>query len=245
MDPAPLSFPDRLWFAWVCFFRVLFDGAFAGRAFAVREAMPALPPPEPAKGAKSAPEAEESAVPESDESAAEGEESAPKEVGKSVRVKVKKRRPELDTLADAPVSKARAALAAEAAEAAKKAVTPALQLLAALQREGRLVDFLEQDVATFSDADVGAAARVVHEGCRRALRQHAKIEPVRSEEEGSAVVIPEGYDAHAVKLIGDVKGSAPYKGKLQHRGWRVIEMSVPEPTKDHDAMVIAPAEVEL
>jgi len=246
VDPAPLSFLDRLWFAWVCFFRVLFDGAFAGRAFAVREAMPALPAPEPPPSANAAKESDRSSAPDNDESAAEeAEESPPEEVGKTVRVKVKKRRPEHDTLADAPVSKARAALAAEAALAAQKAVMPALQLLAAFQREGRLVDFLEQDVATFSDADVGAAARVVHEGCRKALRQHAQIEAVRSEEEGSAITIPEGYDAQSVKLIGDVQGKPPYKGKLQHKGWRVKEMSLPEPTKDHDARVIAPAEVEL
>ena len=248
MDPAPLSFLSRLWFAWVCFFRVLFDGAFAGRAFAVRDAMPALPPPppiEPKAETKAETKVDAIAPARSDDDAAATDAAADdeaEEVGRTVRVKVKKRRPELDTLADAPQSKRRGT---PDGMPAVKDVTPALQLLAALQREGRLVDFLEQDVATFSDADVGAAARVVHEGCRKALRQHAKIEAVRGEEEGSSVTIPEGYDAKALKLIGDVRGAPPYKGKLQHRGWRVIDLRVPEPTKDHDATVIAPAEVEL
>ncbi len=145
----------------------------------------------------------------------------------------------MEPIVEAPKPKAKPA------EPEKVNVTPALQLLAAFQREGRLVDFLEQDVASFPDADVGAAARVVHEGCRKALRQHAKIRAVRSEEEGASVTIPDGYDAHEVKLIGNVQGKPPYKGKLQHRGWKVIEMSVPATTVDHDATVIAPAEVEL
>lgn len=212
MDPAPLPFASRLWFAWACFFRVLFDGAFAGRAFAVREAMPALPaapPPAEPKAAK----AEEVTKTEP--------EPAPKPIAEPLKIKAKPAEPE------------------------KPNVTSALQLLAAFQREGRLVDFLEQDVASFPDADVGAAARVVHEGCRKALRQHAKIRAVRTEEEGAQVTIAEGYDAHEVKLIGDVQGKPPFVGKLQHRGWKVIEMSVPTPTADHDATVIAPAEVEL
>lgn len=206
MDPAPLSFVTRLWFAWACLFRVLFDGAFAGRAFAVRDAMPALPP---------------------------AKEPEPKRAEPTKTEKSKTPEPEPAKPKTKPV------------EPEKPSVTAALQLLAAFQREGRLVDFLEQDVASFSDADVGAAARVVHEGCRKALRQHAKIQPVRAEEEGATIAIPEGYDAHQVKLTGNVQGKPPYKGKLQHRGWKVIDMSVPVTTADHDAAVIAPAEVEL
>lgn len=124
-------------------------------------------------------------------------------------------------------------------------VTPALQLLALFQREGRLVDFLEQDIATFPDADVGAAARVVHEGCRKALRQHGKVTTLRTEEEGASVTVEEGYDPRVVKLVGNVHGKAPFKGTLRHRGWRVDELRVPEPTADHDPAILAPAEVEL
>ena len=122
---------------------------------------------------------------------------------------------------------------------------PALQLLALLQREGRLVDFLEQDVASFSDADVGAAARVVHDGCRKALRAHATIEPVRAEQEGARVTLAAGFDADTVKLVGAVKGEPPYAGVLRHRGWRASKLDLPRVVGDHDAHVLAPAELEL
>jgi hypothetical protein len=187
----PLPLATRLWFAWVCLVRVLFNGEFAARVWQAREAPaelppkaaePALPPPPPPKS-----------------------EPAP---------------------APAPTE-------------------PALQLLALLQREGRLVDFLEQDIASFSDAEIGAATRVVHEGCRKALRSHAKIAPVRAEEEGATVTLAAGYSPAEVKLSGNVQGSAPYKGVLRHRGWRAAEIVLPTPVKGHDPHVIAPAEVEL
>ncbi len=125
------------------------------------------------------------------------------------------------------------------------AATHALQLLSLLQREGRLVDFLQQDITTFPDADIGAAARVVHEGCRRALRAHAAIEPVRSESEGTLVRLDAGFDADAVKLVGDVHGQPPYAGVLRHRGWRALRLELPQVVGGHDVRVLAPAEVEL
>jgi hypothetical protein len=121
----------------------------------------------------------------------------------------------------------------------------ALQLLALLQREGRFVDFLEEDVSGFADAQIGAAARVVHDGCRKAIREHFPLEPVRAEEEGSKVRIEKGFDAHAVRLTGNVTGEAPFTGTLAHRGWRVKEVKLPRMTEGHDATVVAPAEVEV
>ncbi len=120
----------------------------------------------------------------------------------------------------------------------------ALQLLALLQREGRLVDFVQQDITTFSDSDVGAAARVVHEGCRRALRGHATVHSIRSESEGSSITI-EGEEAELVKLTGNVTGSAPYRGVLRHRGWRIDNFKLPTLVGERDLSVVAPAEVEL
>jgi hypothetical protein len=128
---------------------------------------------------------------------------------------------------------------------AAPAATAALQLLSLLQREGRLVDFLQQDITSFPDADVGAAARVVHEGCRRALRTHARIEPVRAENEGTLVRLEAGFDADRVKLVGDVHGQPPYAGILRHRGWRAETLELPQIMGGHDARVLAPAEVEL
>jgi hypothetical protein len=121
----------------------------------------------------------------------------------------------------------------------------ALQLLGLLQREGRLVDFVQQDIIGFSDAEVGAAARVVHEGCRRALSGHASFVPVRTEAEGSKIVLEGGFDAAAVKLTGNVQGSPPYRGTLRHRGWQVEEIKLPERIGAHDPRIVAPAEVEL
>lgn len=124
-------------------------------------------------------------------------------------------------------------------------LTPALELLGLLQREGRFVDFVKQDVAGFSDADIGAAARVVHEGCRKTLSGHVSIEPVRSEDEGAAVTLEAGFDATQVKLTGNVGGSAPYRGTLRHKGWRVAQLELPSAIEGHDARVLYPAEVEL
>ena len=123
--------------------------------------------------------------------------------------------------------------------------TSALQLLGLLQREARFVDFVEEDIATSSDAEIGAAGRVVHEGCRKVLREHFQIAPVRSETEGSRITLPAGFDAAAVRLTGNVVGQAPFTGTLGHRGWRVTGSELPQLATGHDAAVIAQAEVEL
>lgn len=121
----------------------------------------------------------------------------------------------------------------------------ALQLLALLQREARLVDFVEEEIAAYSDADIGAAARLVHDGCRKALREHFSLEPVRSENEGDRVSVPAGFDAAAIRLTGKVVGQPPFTGQLTHRGWRVTEIRLPSLAPGHDHTIIAPAELEL
>jgi len=121
----------------------------------------------------------------------------------------------------------------------------ALQLLSLLQREGRFIDFLEEDVSSFSDADIGAAARVVHEGCKKALEEHLKISPVRSEDEGAKITLEKGFDAGAIRLTGNVVGEAPFTGSLSHRGWKADEIELPKLAEDHDASILMPAEVEL
>jgi hypothetical protein len=121
----------------------------------------------------------------------------------------------------------------------------ALQLLGLFQREARLIDFTQENLSAYSDADIGAAARVVHEGCSKVLREHFTIEPVRSEAEGSRVVLEEGFDAAAVRLTGNVVGKAPFRGALSHRGWRASNVRLPKLAEAHDASVLAPAEVEL
>jgi hypothetical protein len=121
----------------------------------------------------------------------------------------------------------------------------ALQLLSLLQREARLIDFANENITVYSDADIGAAARVVHEGCARVLREHFTIEPVRGELEGARVTLQEGFDAASVRLTGNVVGKAPFTGTLSHRGWRASKVSLPQLADKHDASILAPAEVEL
>jgi hypothetical protein len=120
-----------------------------------------------------------------------------------------------------------------------------LFIFSALQREGRLIDFLQQDVAGFSDSDVGAAARVVHGGCRKVLDQYITIKPVLSEGEGSVVSIPKGYDANRIRVVGNVVGEPPYRATLKHQGWAATEVRFPKLATDLDMRVLAPAEVEI
>jgi hypothetical protein len=129
--------------------------------------------------------------------------------------------------------------------APERDLRPVLQLLNALQRDGRLIDFIQQDIAAFSDADVGAAARVVHDGCRRSLQGIVTFNPIISAAEGQVVAVEVGYDAHAIRLVGNVSGVPPFRGKLQHRGWRAADIALPVIIDDNDCRVIAPAEVEL
>jgi len=125
------------------------------------------------------------------------------------------------------------------------ATESALQLLGLLQRESRLVDFLMEDMSSYSDADVGAAARVVHDQCKKALVEHVTLERVRSEAEGSRVTVPAGFSASELRLVGNVIGKAPFTGTLTHAGWRAASIELPKLSQGHDVRVIAAAEVEL
>lgn len=135
----------------------------------------------------------------------------------------------------------------QAAAAAVEGVSrrAALQLLAVLQREGRLVDFVEEDLTGFPDESVGAAARTVHAGCKRALQELFRLEPVLRQQEGAAVEVAPGFDPAAVRLTGNVVGKPPFKGSLRHHGWRAREVILPPPIEGIDPAIVAPAEVEL
>lgn len=120
-----------------------------------------------------------------------------------------------------------------------------LLLLGALQREGRLIDFLQQDVASFSDEEVGAAARVVHGGCRKVVSQYFEFEPAAKESEGSPIQVPAGFDAQRIRLTGNVSGQPPFRGTLRHHGWMATAVRLPALSDALDPRVVAPAEVEL
>jgi hypothetical protein len=124
-------------------------------------------------------------------------------------------------------------------------VDSALQLLSLLQREARFIDFTQENVANYSDADIGAAARVVHAGCRKVLQEHISLAAIRTEGEGSRVTLNAGFDSHAIRLTGNVVGSAPYTGTLAHAGWRATAVNLPQLAQGMDAHILAAAEVEL
>ena len=149
-------------------------------------------------------------------------------------------------LAAAPAPVATPA-SAPAAPAPLKQASPdaALQLLGLLQREARLIDFTQEDLSGYSDAEIGGAARVVHEGCLKVLREHFTLAPVRTEAEGSRITLNAGFDARAIRLTGNVAGQAPFQGALSHRGWRATDTRLPQLADSHDASVLAQAEVEL
>jgi hypothetical protein len=122
-----------------------------------------------------------------------------------------------------------------------------VHFLSMLQGKGRLVDFLMDDINAYSDAQVGAAARVIHAGCKGVLQEHFVISPVRTEPEGSTVQVPAGYSADEYRLVGRIAGAAPFLGVLVHPGWKTDVVRLPQLLRGvSDRLpVIAPAEVEV
>lgn len=120
-----------------------------------------------------------------------------------------------------------------------------LAVLSALQREGRLLDFLQQDLTGHGDEEVGAAARVVHAGCRQWLRQSLDLGPALPDAEGAVVTVPAGYDAQRIRLTGRVAGAPPHRGTLRHGGWVAAAVRLPVVSEKLDPRVLAAAEVEI
>ncbi|PCJ18656.1 MAG: hypothetical protein COB04_07010 [Gammaproteobacteria bacterium] len=147
--------------------------------------------------------------------------------------------------ADSVESEPQSAQVASTVKITEYSTDAALQVLGLLQQEARLIDFLQEEVQHFSDAEVGAAARVVHEGAKKVLTDNFLIEPIRSEDEESHVTLDEGFNTAEVRLSGNVVGKPPFTGLLIHRGWKVSEVKLPKVIDGHDLTIIAPAEVEL
>jgi hypothetical protein len=120
-----------------------------------------------------------------------------------------------------------------------------LRLLTLLQREGRVLDFLLEDISQASDDQVGAGVRELHRKAQTVLKDHLVLEPVLAHQEGDKVDVPIGFDPSAIRVTGNVTGHPPFKGTLQHHGWRVKDFKLPAPPEGQDEFVIAPAEVEL
>jgi hypothetical protein len=130
--------------------------------------------------------------------------------------------------------------------AAEDSTDRAVQMLSLLQRDGRLIDFLSEDIEPYQDAQIGAAVREVHANCRKALAQYVTLEPIMEGEEDRPVTVVEGFDPASVKLVGNVTGRPPLRGLLRHKGWRVAEVSLPTlPPPGTGRDIVAPAEVEI
>lgn len=134
--------------------------------------------------------------------------------------------------------------AVEPAKAPKLSGEP-LRLLALLQREGRLLDFLLEDISHAVDEQIGAGVRELHKKSQAVLKEHLTLEPVLAGQEEATVEVPHGFDPSAVRLTGNVTGQPPFKGVLKHHGWRVKGYKLAAPPAGVDELVVMPAEVEL
>jgi hypothetical protein len=208
---------SRASMAFRCFFRLLFGGTLPAEAVAYlpEDARPALPKPD----AGPAPERAATPAPKAE----------PAQLVEDVPARAEARR------APAPARK----------DAAQQHTEGALAFLALLQREGRLVDFLQESLDAYDDGDIGASVRDIHRGLRKVLGDYFTIEPVMPGQEDDRVSVPRGFDPGEVRLVGDVTGQPPFQGVLRHHGWRVTKVTLPTLSDGVDRHVLAPAEVEI
>ncbi len=120
-----------------------------------------------------------------------------------------------------------------------------IKLLSSLQQTGRLIDFFKEDIANYNDEQIGSAVRKIHEDCNKILEELISIRPILKENEGSVVKIPLGYDPRHIKIIGNVKGEAPYSGIIVHKGWKAERRSLPKTAAQDSQDVLCPAQVEI
>jgi hypothetical protein len=120
-----------------------------------------------------------------------------------------------------------------------------LRMLALLQREGRLLDFLMEDISGAQDVQVGFGVRELHKQCQQIVKKALELEPVLAGEQDSQVEVTAGFDPAAIRLTGNVSGNPPFKGVLKHPGWRVKKLNVAAPPEGVDEFVLMPAEVEM
>jgi hypothetical protein len=120
----------------------------------------------------------------------------------------------------------------------------ALQMLGILQRDSRLLDFLMEDIAGYSDDQIGAAVRELHDQCRDSVSRYVTLQPVIDGVEGTFVQAP-SKDPNLVKFVGNVPAKPPSGGSLRHKGWRAAKVDLPGLAARQDATILAPAEIEI
>ncbi|MEW5734601.1 MAG: DUF2760 domain-containing protein [Thermodesulfobacteriota bacterium] len=139
----------------------------------------------------------------------------------------------------------KAAPAKPAKEVQAETERQALHLLCLLQREGRLLDFFNEDLTPYDDGQIGAAVRAIHENCRKVIQKRLKPVPVLTAAEGEAITIEAGFDPSSIKLTGRVTGEPPFSGVVRHRGWKANRYEMPTLVSQTDPRLLAPAEVEI
>ena len=131
-------------------------------------------------------------------------------------------------------------------KAAAPARSEAITLLATLQREARLVDFLQEKLDDYSDDQIGAAVRDVQRDSAAVLERLFALQPLSKETEGAELEIPTGFDAARFQLVGNLTGQPPFKGHLVHHGWLATRCELPVWSgSESAAKIVAPTEVEL
>jgi len=120
-----------------------------------------------------------------------------------------------------------------------------LHVLSVLQRDGRLLDFFDEDLEAYDDEQIGAAVRSIHEDCRKVIKKYIDPKPVIKEEEGEKLIIDRGFDMNSINLTGNVSGEPPFEGLVRHRGWKAGKNEIPKLADIQDASIITPAQVEI
>jgi Domain of unknown function (DUF2760) len=120
-----------------------------------------------------------------------------------------------------------------------------VRLLALLQQEARLVDFLLEDISHATPEQIAAGVRAIHPKAQQALKERLSLEPILPNKEDETVSVPPGFDPSAVQVTGNVTGSPPFKGVLVHHGWRVKGYKIPPTPTGQDDLVLVPAQVEI
>ena len=145
------------------------------------------------------------------------------------------------------LSEAKPALPAEPVAApAKPARSEALSLLAVLQREARLVDFIQEPISSYTDAQIGSAVRGIHDDCAKVLERVFSLNPLRTEPDGAKIEVPTGADSLRYRVVGNVVGEGPFRGTLVHPGWEATKCELPAWTGNGSSeLVIAPCEIEI
>ena len=135
-----------------------------------------------------------------------------------------------------------------AGESIKKIVSlksEAVILLSALQREARFIDFMKESLDSFTDAQIGSAARSVHRESAKTLERFFSIKELAENSEGTEIEIPQPADPDRYSLTGNVTSSAR-KGKIRHCGWKITKCDLPVWNgEEKNKEIISPIEIEI